>query len=731
MRILSVCFLFSLFASCESSPLALGPDISKGERPTALSGAVASGQGTAQQPTTQQSATDSSTEAADSSTEAADSSTVTASIACARQTGHNVYYAATSISLTYLCDQTVTEVLPVDMPSFLSASISGATVSFAGTTGSAGLAVTWHFTVNSTATTGNASSISTQVIDSAALIATLNGSPSTPPLYNMDISIGLDLSLAASWDGTMGTSSIVPLALTTDLHGLTLAASCAAPTTSYVCVDTQTATGNALSRSLNLKWQWSAFDQGVYSLASSATLTVDGSTVAIGTTTPLSITIPIQSAGNKTIDPLTITGLSDYDSDSLYSYALAIGDTSTDKNPVLGLLFVGGDGADSSHLKRISIDRTDDASGGATGVTESTNIRRLSNGTNSSFYSLQASGSGRWTIIGVQAGANNNLYLSTLADPAPLATSLPAIGVDYPVNITGYTALGVNANGKIVATTPVFDDAGTPRLGLAFVQLAAGPLYNLTIAKINPAGTGTVASAYTDDPRYLASGGGLNVISGGAEQIDRVHIAWISENSVDYFYVAYRQNLNLKVAKLRSVWSASLGYDATTPGILSTGVFANSGTANTQDLRMALGVKAAATVVGVVYKRTSGNQNCYFRRFNGTLTVPSTELALTTTTCHRPSIHYNANSGRFVVTMAVVNSGTTFYEIVTTEISLNSDQTGLDTFSAPVTVTATGGTAVPSKLETAFYPAGHWMGVFYKITGLDEIRIHGYHVPSR
>jgi hypothetical protein len=290
------------------------------------------------------------------------------------------------------------------------------------------------------------------------------------------------------------------------------------------------------------------------------------------------------------------------------------------------------------------------------------------------------------------------------------------------------TTYGASLTARAAVTTPVFDDAGTPRIGFAFVRDDVGTADYLTVAKINPAGTNK--ATYVDDAKFdTVPGGGYELSSGAnASDIDRVDIDWTSESSVGRFYVAYRQDTDIKVVKIRSTWSASVGYDAIL-GTLSSGAFTDTGTSDAQDLRMSLGSKSSSTVVGVVYKKLSTDHKCYFRRLNEALTVASQELTLTSQRCYRPSIHYNSKTGRFVVTMGVRTNGTN-YDIVTTEITLGSDPAGLDTFPTPTVIVATGATALPTKLETAFYPAGNWMAVFYKLNGGTDMKIHGYHVPS-
>ena len=197
-------------------------------------------------------------------------------------------------------------------------------------------------------------------------------------------------------------------------------------------------------------------------------------------------------------------------------------------------------------------------------------------------------------------------------------------------------------------------------------------------------------------------------------------MSWISESGTGYFYVAHREATELKLLKVKSSYAAGYG---NTIGTIGTGVFANASTgSNQQSLDLALGTSSGATVAAIVYRDSNGD--CYFQRADSSL-VASTALKLTSLACYNPSVHFNAASGRFVVTYAELNAGNK-YDIKTTEVTIGTP----DTFSSPVIVVAD--LAVfPVRLVTDFYPAGHWMAIFYRLINDATLKFHGYHVSGR
>ncbi|MEZ4743346.1 MAG: hypothetical protein R3B45_13020 [Bdellovibrionota bacterium] len=81
-----------------------------------------------------------------------------------------------------------------------------------------------------------------------------------------------------------------------------------------------------------------------------------------------------------------------------------------------------------------------------------------------------------------------------------------------------------------------------------------------------------------------------------------------------------------------------------------------------------------------------------------------------------------------------MNNASNKFEIVTTEITLNSDESASDSKSTTVIIrdVEAGDPAAPMiKLATDFYEDGNWMAVFYRVYNTSNIYIHGYHVSSK
>ena len=531
---------------------------------------------------------------------------------------------------------------------------------------------------------------------------------------NLDYDIGHSITLDNSWDGSIDDVNLYTSSIDTDIPGLTLYDACNGATAPYVCNGNNSMSGLNVNNSLKLKWPWSAFDQGSYYLDITAQAKIEGGTTTLPTKT-FSTTLPIQSSGNVSINTSYDTNPGNLFDGQNFRYGIAIGSQSTAIAPVVGLAYIATNSSSRPYFQRLLIDRTATPGGASSGVDQNSATLEI-NTANSQDFSLNVLSTGDWVALSsVQAGASNDVAFSRVTDSATspsLSTSL---------SLTTYN--GTSDRALEVTTSKSFSDAGTARMGLAFVRrnTSGSTTYNLLVAKINP--TGSNSATILDDLNYgLSSTGGYSKFerSGITNQIDRLRMAWISESGTGYFYVAHREATDLKLLKVRSSYAAGYG---NTIGTIGNGVFANASTSsNQQSLDLALGTSSGNTVAAIVFRDANGD--CYFQRADSGL-VASTALKLTNLACYNPSVHFNSTSSRFVVTYAELNAGNK-YDIKTTEVTIGTS----DTFSSPVIVVAD--LAVfPIRLVTDFYPAGHWLAIFYRLINDPTLKFHGYHVSGR
>ena len=645
-----------------------------------------------------------------------DSSITTA--ACVIDKARTVFYGSSTISLTYTCDQPINSVNTSNMPAFLTSSVSGNSVTFTGVAPTSASVSDWSFTINDISSTSFY--VNTTVLASSSLIASL----SPPSAFNVasgagtsnsaDFKLGLTLTLASAWDGTSSTATFNTTAIKSDIPSLLLYDSCTSATAPYVCTGTASISDRTLDSGLHLKWLWSAFDQGSYYIDITSQLTLDGGTTTLPATT-FSETIPIQTTGNVTIHAVNDPDSSNAYDSQRFRYGVGISANSTPLAPVIGLLYIDKNTGVRPYLQRIVVDRTNAPGSGSSGITQSATVLEQ-NTANSQDFTINALNDGSWAIIGSIATLGSyDLLFNHVTDSATTPTKATS------VQLTTFSSTTDRAV-EVAASKP-FSESGTNRLGLAFVRRnTTGGTDNLVVAKINP--MGTTSATISDDSNYgVISGGSYShyeTSSTSVNTIDRLKMQWISENGTGYFYIAYRDQTNLKLIKLLSHYNA--GYSASNAN-LATGVFANLGTnGSPQALDLDLGTNNSATVVGVTYRTNTGD--CYFQHADSSL-VATTAVKITDNTCYNPSVHYNDATGRFVVTYAELN-GSGNYDIKYREITIGTSDT-----AGTATVVVADLTNYPVRLATDFYSAGSWMALFYRLYSSSTLVFHGYHVSGR
>lgn len=668
----------------------------------------------------------------------------TTAVACSRTIGHNVYYGKSTVRLVYTCDSALTLVSPTDMPSFLTSSLSGLTVTFTGTAPDLASSTTWSFSVNGATTTGSNTAITTAVLATTGLLPSMSTALDMSAGYNVELDPNLELALSSSWDGSMTDVSYIGASISTDMHGITLSSSCSTSTAPYLCNGTQTNSATTTKNAdFNIKWKWSAFDQGSYTLNVVPSAVIESGTTSLATQSQ-TFTIPIQqSTGNQT---LTKTGtVSGFDS-MIYTPAIAVNTSSSGVlAPYVGLTYQTSSGTNTNYFTRLAVDRTDDPSGGVNGITQVASQLDLTNGSNSRFMRMRSLSSTSWAAISAKANAISgfDIRFSLVTDDAVNATT--ATMSSASISLAAFQSNQMTAM-WLDMTEPFVDSDGTTRFGYAFVRSpdAGTTKHTLVIAKANPAGTDEASA--NDDSNFdskinAGDDGACEIDIGGAstDTADRLRIQYAVESSTRYFYLAYRKLTALYVVKIPAAKNATTPCSGLAPvnltGDLSTAAFEDLGESDAQNIGMTLGSKSGSTIVGTVWRQpdatASGIPGCFFRRVDQSLSTKGDALQISTRKCYNPSIQFSAATGRFLITYAEKQSATNNYDLKFVEITLGSGTT--DTASTPLIVsdfTTVSALGYPVKLETSFYPAGNWMAVFYRLNGTNVLKFHGFHVPG-
>jgi hypothetical protein len=249
--------------------------------------------------------------------------------------------------------------------------------------------------------------------------------------------------------------------------------------------------------------------------------------------------------------------------------------------------------------------------------------------------------------------------------------------------------------------------------------------YFLTIAKANI--NQTTKAQILDDPRYhtdVSANPAPFVPVSSSNEIDRIHIRQTTINSTGYFYLAYREDTNLKIIRTQSQYDGS--YGLTGPTVLGSVVFDNVSTVGQlQNLYLAIGDVSGAVTPAVTYRDKTGA--CQFKRTSANLSTISSALTFSNNlnNCHDPHLHFNAKTGRFVAVYAEINAAGK-YDIKMREITPGAT----DTLGTAMVV-ASDLNDLPARITSAFYPGGDWMGIMYRPDFKNQLIFHGFHVPGR
>jgi len=645
--------------------------------------------------------------------------TSAASATCSASPLRSVYYGRSTVTQKFACDQTVASLALGSAPSFINGNASGTSVTLTGTAPSSAASHTlWIFSVNQNA--AKTFSVTTTILDNSTLASTLsppgtfdktNGSSTS---NNVNFDLGHKLTLADSWDGNIQDAALNTTSISSDIPSISLATSCDTASAPYVCNGSNIRAGLNIDNALMLKWPWSAFDQGSYYLDITGQATIEGGSTTLGSHT-FSATIPVQSAGNVTITAKNNPDSGNTYDSQVYRYAVAISSQSKPLAPVIGVTYIDFNTTNRAYFQRAIVDRTAAPTGGSNGINQSATVLEQ-NAADSQDFAVSSLSDGTWAIIG---GIGVVGYYEILYNH--VADSVTAPSVSSAVQLTNMGSGTDNAL-SIVSTKPYTDGTGT-HIGIAYVRLnsSGSPQYNLNVAKINP--TGTNAATILDDVKYgVSASGGYSKFerNQGSTDIDRLSLRWISENGTGYFYLAYRAGTSLNLMRLRSIYSTNYGDTSATIG---SSVFADADASSSdQTLDLSVGTLGGATVAFIVYRDDSGD--CYFKRSDSSLDVVA-PTKFTLSTCYNPTVQFNPDSGRFVITYSELNASSK-YDIKTTEVTIGAP----DTYSTPIVVVANLASH-PVRLVTDYYNTGHWLAVFYRLINSRYLKVHGYHVSGR
>jgi hypothetical protein len=528
----------------------------------------------------------------------------------------------------------------------------------------------------------------------------------------VEFDLGHTVTLDPSWDGAMSDVSLKVTGITTDLATATLFASCGNATGDYICNGTGSNSGSTQDNQLKLKWRWGAFDQGLYTLKVTPHITIEGSDTSLPQI-QTTFQIPIQSSGNilLTDQDDVNQGLSDYK----YKFGLAMSELSTPTKPVLGLVYPSSGQSTYAYFTRFGIDRTAPPASSAASLSQAASQIDLTSGAIAASFGVKALPQGDWIAVGLKAtSGTDDVVFNRLADSNGNPTNSASI------ELTQYSSTG---NFAVDADlTDPFVEGATTKIMVPFVRNLGGQI-RLSVAKVNVAGTSR--ASLLDDTRYgVEASGGYSVcdLDSGATSLGRLKASQSLEGNARYVYVSYKAGSDIKLTKALTQYDN--GYGLIGPVVVGSGVF-GGGSRETLDLKLGTyGGEATAAIVYATNK--SGSYRCFVRRLNAGLNVMSSTLQIGTgtTECSGPQIHYVPQTSRFVVIYAERNSNNK-YDLKYVELTPGFT----DSLSVP-TIVVQDLASLPIKIASAYYENGQWVGLVYRLSGVDQLRFHGFHVSG-
>jgi hypothetical protein len=633
-------------------------------------------------------------------------------LSCAQSPRRQTFYAGSLIELHFACSGPVSSVEKIGLPSFLTLTANGQNVTAIGTAPSSGQVATWSFVPSSAGRSGTSTTVNTvilptpslaAVLDPATLFDTTNGvQTSNGQVFDMGHKITLD----TAWDGSMSDVLLKASTIASDIPGLNLAASCAIGTSPYVCNGTTSSSGWTQSGGLRLQWTWGVFDQGPYTIQVTPQVTLEGAVHSLSQLT-FNATVPIQTAGNVTILPSGRNVSPNTFSDAKFRLSLAVSPSSTALGPVMGIVYPSYPGGERALFSRFTVDRSLPPSSVGQSVSALTSPVSLTSNAIAQVFGVHSLPNGQWATLGLKATAlsADDVFFNRLTSDGTAPT------VDFSEGLTSYPGTGMTAIDADLASA--FEESGVVRQMYAWSRIDTNSGDNfLKLGKLNSYATsGQVVTAYD-----------LEVESAAVDPLDRLRIRHGSEQGTAYVYLAYRAGSDLKIAKARAEPSGGqYGLLKTSPGLV-TSVFSSS--SSFENLDLALGTVGTQPTAAVVYVTQS--LRCYFRRTDATLSSHSAVLTIGTGSqnCYEPKIHFNSKTGRFLVIYGERNSSAMF-DIKAVEVTPGAT----DALAAPMTVVQNL-TTLPIRLGSAFYEAGDWVALVYRLSGVDQLKFHGFHVSS-
>jgi hypothetical protein len=646
---------------------------------------------------------------------------------CDADPGNRSYfYPGEDVVLSFTCNTTIASVTNSTKPAWLTQNApSGSTVTYGGIAAAPG-ADPWSFTINGAATAGDSASITTTAFAVSTLDSTSVANPGDfTASRNIEFDLVHRLALDGTWDGDIDDVTLATASVATDMHGIsTTVADCNTAPAPRVCTYGSSNDGNhTLIDDLHLQFTWSAYDQGTYYVAPVSEVTFDAAVPAVhnavGPDVDVDVTVPIQAVGGNT--PIAITGGATINYNTVrYTYGIAVHpSSSTPSLPVVGVIHIENGAGESARFNRLTIDRTYDPLGGDPfGIDQTTaaGLHLDESARNCKDFSLMPYGVGEWLALGTTDGDVYAVRVSSSATVPVLTTSAQTL--------TAYNPLVYSASSTDM--TAAFTDPNGPatRVGAAFSRKdVAASKYSLRIVKFNP-DLASGVPGMSDDADYIASGTAPSLPAvETSDVIDRIKIRVDADNP-DRFYVAYRQATELRVA------SVLVNDVAADYGILELAApEAPFTTAVNETLDMAIGEQGGSRVLGIVY-RSGADTRCYFLQVAADLSAKGTPLPLSTNACYMPTVHFG-NSGRFLVTFDEYDGAN--HDIKAAEITVGAFPSNSITHSMTVAEdVGVGVNAFTMQLVTAYYPAGEWIAMYYRIrSNTTTIRFHGYHPRGR
>ena len=643
-------------------------------------------------------------------------------------TGREYYLLNQSISYSFGCNGSITEVSTTNLPSFLSlaTTLPATTVVYSGTAPTTTSSTSWSLQWNGNSSLTN--STNTYIVaeptyavnvtnwsslDDASATDTATATGSFETNYDGSSTRTFIPVLGSHTDAASSTANATSVTSSdTDITGLTYNnSSCGSNTSPELCMNTATYPSMGSSQvSVALDWNYHIFDQGQYFVRTKGRHVIDGTNYLSSAVTS---TVTVPDAG---ISSSLFTPVYNYDATwQPYEPALAIHPNLANSDSfTYGFSSGTNDAQSPAHYAYYATFTR--STGSHTPSTIDTNNKYSSGVTKG--YAIAAanysgSGDSKWIVLNIDNITNNNLFVRTLTNTGTVATAHQVtVATDFAAPaITDYFADS--------------QDSNIYKHGISFYRTSNNTIYVSKMVSqtqvVNAGGYNTDSSVNPLDAYPL------EVIGGGEPLVTRIVLN--QESSRYYFYVGWwTTDGATDVAKLDAEGTSS---PASTVQTAANSISLDSNEAlGTPSFDIAAGFDSASNVpiLGVFYSNKSAA--CLFEAYDANLQDGLNPQTIVTggTDCKFTKIFWNSAASKF---MGLYADNQTIYYVDFTYNKTSDTATA----ATPIAVSAPGSTIC--NFNAHYDPNTHRIGMILYVNSVNCLNTNQtayfdtYKAPSR